>query len=389
MSSHAASKHSASLPPGSDRTSPPTYNVSMRDIAEAAKVSISAVSLAFRNSPKISPELRKKLNDIAAKMGYHRDPRISELMQHLRKPRPQRISSRIAMIIPELTREQEAHYPPIRGLIEGVNETAAMAGYGIDEFYLADSGMTPRRVRSILLARGIKGVVIAPFASGVARLPFDCAGLSVATAGYSIEHPRLHRACPNYLQMMDELLADCVTKGYRRIGLIMTYSEGGIGHKLFTSSVLFHQSKIPEAQRIPILPKPMITPEKTAEWFYNHRPDVIISAGSVLSMLTKIGIRVPQDVAFGSIDISEPPTKAAGADHRYKLVGRETLELVLSQLTLNQTGEPEDPKIVLVDSHRREGYTLPSKHEDAPRRRRSRAVERPQPVVPPFRGFLH
>src|SRR5690606_24238727 len=189
---------------------------------------------------------------------------ITELMQHLRTPRPQRINSRIAVIVPELTRDQAADYPPILGLIDGVNEIAAIAGYGVDQFYLADPGMTTRRVRSILLARGIKGVVIAPYASGVARLPFDCTGLSVATAGYSIESPRLHRACPNYLQMMDELLADCVAKGYRRIGLIMTYREGGIGHKLFTSSVLFQQSGIPEAQRIPILPKPMITPEKTA-----------------------------------------------------------------------------------------------------------------------------
>jgi LacI family transcriptional regulator len=362
-----------------------SYKTSMRDIARAAGVSVSAVSLAFKNSPKISPERRKAIVALAQRMGYHRDPRITELMQHLRSPRTQRTASRIAMLIPELTREQLAHYPPILGLIEGVETLAPLAGFGLEIIHLADPGMTPRRIRGILLARGIKGVIIAPFASGVARLPFDCAGLCVATAGYSIEQPRLHRACPNYLQMMDELLADCAAKGYRRIGLVMTYGEGGVGHKLFTSSFLFHQSKFPSAQRVPILPKPLITPETTAEWFRNHRPDVIISAGSVMPLLTRIGLRVPRDVAFASIDVSEPPRDAAGADHRYNLVGQETLELVLSQLNLNLTGMPENPKIVLVDSHRREGFTLPPKHGAAKTRRR---VTVAPPDVPLFRGFL-
>lgn len=364
------------------------YNVSMRDIAEAAGVSVSAVSLAFKNSPKISLELRQKLVGLARKMGYQRDPRIAELMQHLRTPRAERATSKVAMIIPELTREQLAHYPPILGLIEGVVEIAAMAGFGLERFYLADAGMSLRRVRTILLARGIKGVVIAPCASGVAQLSFDCNGLCVATAGYSIEEPRLHRACPNYLQMMDELLADCTAKGYRRIGLIMTYNEGGIGHKLFTSSLLFHQSKIPPAQRVPILPKPMITPENTAEWFRNHRPDVIISAGPVMALLTRIGLRIPEDVAFASIDVSEPPCNSAGADHRYNLVGRETLKLVLSQLSLNLTGIPENPKVVLVDSHQREGYSLPPKSGAAPTSRRRRSSDPKPSSLPVFRGFL-
>lgn len=360
----------------------------MRDIAHAAGVSVSAVSLAFKNSPKISPELREKLVGIARRMGYHRDPRITELMQHLRTPRPQRIASRIAMIVPELTRERLAHYSPILGLIKGAEEVASMVGYGLELFHLSDPGMTLRRVRNILLARGIKGVVLAPCASGVASMKIDCTGLCVATAGYSIEHPRLHRACPNYLQMMDELIADCTTKGYRRIGLVMTYSEGGIGHKLFTSSLLFHQYKIPTAQRIPILPKQMITPENTAEWFRNHRPDVIISAGSVIPLLTQIGLRIPQDVAFASIDVSEPPCNAAGADHRYNLVGRETFKLVLSQLNLNLTGVPETPKIVLVDSHQREGYSLPPKRGAATPARRRRLAATKQSDVPLFRGFL-
>ncbi len=365
-----------------------TTSVSMREIAQTAGVSVSAVSLALRNSPKISSERRDAIHKIARQMGYRSDPRISELMVHLRVARADRAPSNIAFIIPELTREQVQHYPPIIGMLAGVREIAKSVGFGVDVFYLADPGMSTRRLRSILVARGIRGVIFAPFASGVARVDFDLAGFSAATAGYSIVSPRLHRACPDYLQMMDELIESATRLGHRRLGLVMTYNEGGIGHKLFTSSFLYYQSKIPSSDRIPILPKPQISHEHLGAWVKKHDPDVIISAASVYHLLREIGVRIPEDVCFASIDRSEPPVDATGADHRYPLVGEEAFQLVLSQLNLNITGEPDDPKVLMVDSHQREGYTLIPPNERPSRRKKSTRVAKKQDR-PAFLGFLH
>ena len=64
--------------------------VSQREIAAAAGVSVSAVSLALRNHPKVSPQVRARIHAIAKRMGYHADPRISTLMEHLRAARSQR-----------------------------------------------------------------------------------------------------------------------------------------------------------------------------------------------------------------------------------------------------------------------------------------------------------
>lgn len=362
-------------------------SVRMREIADAAGVSVSAVSLALRNSPKISAERRRAIMMVAEKLGYRRDPRLAELMEHLRLVRHREAPSHVAMVIPELTREQVLHYPPILNLMEGVREIAEFAGYGIDVFHLTDPSMTLQRLRSILRARGIKGVVIAPCASGVARLDFDIEGFCVATAGYSIIEPCIHRACPDYLQMMDGLLATCTTLGYQRIGLVMTYGEGGIGHKLFTSSFLYYQSMLPAKRRLPILPKPEIQASNLREWIDCHRPDVVISAGSVYKLMSEIGVKIPAEVGFASIDASEEPRYADGANHHYQLVGREALKLVLAAINLNLTGEPPHPKVVLVDSHQQEGTTL--KREGIKRvvpakaRLKSRAAE-----VPAFRGFL-
>jgi LacI family transcriptional regulator len=360
----------------------------MREIAAVAGVSVSTVSLALRNSAKISARRRDAILKLVEKMGYRSDPRISELMVHLRSVRADRSPSNIAFVIPELTRDQVRHYSPILCMLDGVREMADAFGFEVDVFHLADPGMNTKRLRSILSARSIRGVIIAPFASGVAEIDFDIRGFSVATAGYSIVKPRLHRACPHYQQMMDELLETCTELGHRRIGLVMTYNEGGIGHKLFTSSFLYYQSKIPESDRIPILPKPEISPVHLRRWLDTHRPEVVISAASVYHLLHDIGVGIPQDVSFASIDLSEPPTDAAGADQRYQLVGREALTLVLSQLNLNLTGEPDDPRVLLVDSHQREGFSLVAKNS-RPRRRKKIFTPRRKPTAPAFLGFLH
>lgn len=340
--------------------------VSLRDIADTLSVSVSTVSLALRNSPKISSGRRAEIHRVAQEMGYRQDPRVSELMEHLRQTRHKRTHSRVAVLVPELVADDVHRFPPVPGLIQGVREMAKSVGFGVDVIHLADRGMTNRLARKIIIARGIKGVVVAPFSSGVAKLDFDFEGLCVATAGYSIIEPVLHRACPDYLTMMDEMLAMCVAAGCKRIGLVMTYNKGGTGYKLFTSSFLYFQSQIPASARLPILQCPRripahedgINPEKLAKWLKTHKPDVVIGGAAVLKRMNALGIEVPKDLSFVSFDVSEPPLNAAGADHCYDRVGHETFKLLHSSLNLNLTGVPKHPRVVLVDSHQQFGDTL-------------------------------
>lgn len=339
--------------------------VSLREIAQEAGVSVSAVSLALRNSPKISAARRREIRRLAAKMGYREDPRINELMEHLRKTRKTRSRSLIAVIVPELARHEFEKFPRVPALISGVRQIAASAGFGVDIIHLADPGMNCRLARSILLARGIKGIVVAPFASGVSRLDFNFEGFCASTAGYSIVEPALHRACPDYLRMMDGMLEMCVAAGCQRIGLVLT-KTGGIGFKLFRSSFLYFQSMIPADQRIPMLTCPSLGPTQNVgmnasslrTWLDANRPDVVIGAALVLRMLHEMGVAVPRNLGFVSIDVADAPTNAAGANHCYEMVGEEAFKLLLTALRMNLTGVPEHPRVVLVDSHQQAGFTL-------------------------------
>lgn len=336
----------------------PQKSVSMREIAAEANVSVSTVSLAMKNSSRISAETKESVLRIAEKLGYRPDPRVTELMEHLRMERSKRQASRIAVLIPELDALEMKEYHPLESNISGMQEQALLAGFDLELIYLKTINTTFCRIRGILLARGIKGVVLAPFKSGVGQIEMDYEGFCSATAGYSITKPNFNRACPNYLQMMDELLEHLCSLGYRRIGFIMTYHKGGTGHKLFSSSFLYYQSEIAPEDLIPILPRREISDQGIRQWMEKFRPDVVISAGEIYQRLQELGFRMPQDLGFASLDLSEPPYDAAGMHHRHEQVGRETIKLVLTCLNFNLTGVPKHPKIVLVDSHRKEGDSL-------------------------------
>lgn len=331
--------------------------VSQREIARKAGVSVSAVSLALRNHPKVSAAQREKIQRVAREMGYRSDPVVVQLMEHLRKARSKRQISTLAVLVPEI-KSSQLPGTFINEVIEGARKQAKEAGFRLDLFFPEELEITPKRLRTILLSRGINGIMVAPFASGPGEMKFDFSGFSAATAGYSLVSPLLHRSCPNYLQMLDEILEAILTRGYRRIGLVLHYKEGGIGHKLFSSSYLFYQAHIPADQRIPILPKGQISEAKLAAWVSAYKPEVIVGPGFVFSMLKRINLKIPDDLGFASLDICDPPKEVAGANHRYRLVGSEAIKLLLSQIHLNLTGLPESPKVVLVDSHFRPGFSL-------------------------------
>lgn len=64
--------------------------VSLREVAAAAKVCVMTVSLALRDNPRISEATRARIKRLAAELGYHPDPELSRLMNHLRASRTAR-----------------------------------------------------------------------------------------------------------------------------------------------------------------------------------------------------------------------------------------------------------------------------------------------------------
>lgn len=324
-------------------------SVSQRDVAQRAGVSVSAVSLALRNHPKVSDALRARVQEIARELGYRRDPRLSELTGHLRTARARRAPSKLAVLVPDLLPPELEQHAPIRTIIAGAAELADEAGFALDSFHLNSPGMTTPRMRDILLARGIQGVFVAPFARGTGRLDFDFTGFAASTAGYSVLAPGLSRACLNHLQMLGQIFPWVRDEGYERPGLVLTPCGADTEHQLITSAFLYFQLQVPPKRRLAPLVGARLSDFALLRWIAGHRPDVILGSDTVHEQLRRLGALEAGGFDFVRLEFASAANEARGLDH-HRRVGREAIKLILSQLMLHQTGVPEHPKTVLIDT---------------------------------------
>jgi LacI family transcriptional regulator len=153
--------------------------VNLREIAKEANVSVSAVSLALRNSSKVSEKVRHHIQNLAQQMGYRKDPRIVELMEHLRQNRDDQRESKIAVLIPEISKAEIPEYHPIRDILAGIQSAGKNVGFGAEFFSLADLKANAKRLRTILFSREIHGLILAPYRSGVGTMDLDSSDLRV------------------------------------------------------------------------------------------------------------------------------------------------------------------------------------------------------------------
>ena len=64
----------------------------MRDVATHLGISHATVSRALRNDPRITEAVRLSVVKAANKLGYKRDPRLAELMSHVRATKARALS---------------------------------------------------------------------------------------------------------------------------------------------------------------------------------------------------------------------------------------------------------------------------------------------------------
>ncbi len=128
-------------------------SVTMKQIAAEAGVTQATVSLALNKSPLISEETRTKVNEIAARLGYRRNPYISALVTSRRKASGKRTSSRKPVLAfctnsdESETGERFTSFLPV--VVDSAAHRASEKGYRLDRFGLSAEGMSGRRLMEV------------------------------------------------------------------------------------------------------------------------------------------------------------------------------------------------------------------------------------------------
>jgi len=344
-----------------------TKRVTIYDIAERVGVSHATVSLALRNHHRISQKRRKQIQKVAGQMGYSRDPMLGALAAYRSSNKPVKLqSANVWLNHWEQPERLRGAYREYDAYWNGAENAARHFGYRLDEIRW-EPNFTPKRFEQILLTRGIRGILIPPHLVPPNWGCFDWNKFSLIRFGMSVPSPDSHLVTSDQLRAVLMAAKKISDMGYHRIGLVVpedydrrlggNYIGGFAAAQQFYKLTVLPPLLIEESY---YFKEPEMAMKLMQQWLERHKPDALLNAVAIVpDMLRKLGYRIPEDIAMAGTSIDVPVD--AGIDQHSEAIGRMAVEMLVSQINLNERGEPADPARILIESRWRAGTSLPGK----------------------------
>jgi DNA-binding LacI/PurR family transcriptional regulator len=342
----------------------PAKRVTMQDVADAVGVSKSAVSLAIKNSPRVSEAVRQKIQDKIKEMGYQPDPMLAILSHYRRSQNRQPITAELAWINCWPNPQKLRTFREFELYWQGAFEEARRNGFRLEEFNLKNCE-TIERLEAILRARNIRGILIPPH--GALNLNwggFRWDDYCIVRFGHSVQNPPVHVVTSD--QLTDGMIAfeNICNKGYRRIGYVATQGSSTKTTR-FSAGFLLGQLKVEAKLKLQPLLLDEINAQKDEKlflsWLRKTKPDAIFTDLPYLhGILTKAGYRVPADIGLVATSVLDGNV-TAGIDQNSEEIGKAAVQMLISLINHNERGIPEFCRELLVEGRWKDGDTLPSK----------------------------
>ncbi|MBX3739333.1 MAG: LacI family DNA-binding transcriptional regulator [Candidatus Didemnitutus sp.] len=337
--------------------------VTMRDVAERARVSVATVSKCLRSRGNISAATRAEVLRLAEEMGYRTHPFVSALMQTRRRKRTSGAQQPVlAYVTAFQTHDGWAKMPSplLRLLFDGAKERAAGRGYQLSHFWLYRDGMSNQRFSEMLRARGVRGVFLTPLPRLGMQIDLKWEYFSVVAHGLSIAHPVFHRTSNDHYQSMMLALHECHRNGYRRPGFVM---DGPLCQRLehrWEAAFMIEREKLGFDTGVRSLLYQTWDADEVRRWVRREKPDVMISLlqEDQMQQLAARGLRMPEELGLVSLSVHDPESRISGIHQNARLIGRVAVDKLIDLVERNESGVPEDPITLTIEGKWHPGHTL-------------------------------
>ncbi|MFA6563775.1 MAG: LacI family DNA-binding transcriptional regulator [Verrucomicrobiia bacterium] len=337
-----------------------TTSCTLRNVAAHLGISHATVSRALRNDPRITEAVRRRVAKAAQKLGYRRDPKLAELMTHLRGSKRRAFHGTLAWIT-DLDMASEYHR-----WLENLNfgpasERAGELGYKLEPFTRVTPADAPRLAHT-LEARGIRGIALMFFFRPVnlEEWRWDWSRCALVHAGTVPAEPKFDIVDADYTANCLLLFKTLAQHGYRRIGIATELSiEQCLNHALCAAGDLFARLHPENAMLDPcLLPEVSATTAPILQkWIKRHRVDCIVSsAHGMRKLLETSGYHLSEDIglAFPAVN---PKDDWSGVDQRDHLIARSVVETLVASVEQGRFGIPECPHRILLPGIWHQGTT--------------------------------
>ncbi len=338
--------------------------ITMADVAAALGVHPTTVSMALRGNQRIPSATRERVVLKAREMGYRPNPLVSALIAERKKGRIYGKGSTLAFLTSGNRRDFWRLSPNYVYVHERIIHHALARGYQVEDVWLNEPGMSPGRLREILLYRGIRGIMVAPLSTRQQHLDFDFSEFATVALGLTLHSPALDRVAVDYFSMLHVAVRRLLDLGHRRIGFVTSsLIDSRVNHQSL-GAFLAERHVNPCAVVAPIA----VDTWKAApvkKWMRERKPDAVITSirpeyTDTQQWLLEDGHRVPVDVSLICLDCLFNSSQS-GMVQNLDLEAGSAVDWVTSRVERAQFGVPAKPQTLLVDGIWRQGDTVASR----------------------------
>ena len=326
----------------------------IRILAQAAGVSKTTVSLALRDHPRIRPEVRQRIQKLAAEAGYRPNALVANLLTQLRASKTFSYQSTLGLLCVAKDLSELQTVPTFRSWIIGCRARAMEQGYGFDEFWGRDPAVSPARLVQILDARNIRGLAVVGFYEGAAlSKDFDpiWARSALVALGTRPISPPIHFVSNDQYVTAAQAVRETFLLGYERPGLCIGKHVDDILENKFSAGFQAAQQRMSTERPVPMFDLQVGAKVRFARWLKQYQPDVILTIHpEVKEWLASLGRSVPEDVGLVHLDKSGEYEDWAGMKQNSEFIGRSAIDMLVGQIHRNEAGVPDYQKCMLINS---------------------------------------
>lgn len=310
-------------------TAAPLELVSQRDIARHFGVSHVTVSLALRNSSRVSKALGDRIRAHAAAVGYHRDPVLVALADYKKRKTSTVVRGAIAWINAWPEPHRLRAFPEIERFWHGAGEAAREYGLRLEEFRLGTE-LSPERLHQVLQTRNIRGVVLPPHLPGAGWEGFPWDDYAVVGFGRAGNGPRGHRILPSAASNAALAVQRLRAFGYRQIGCLT--GDGLLRQAGYCMAECVSALRMDFLAELPLLDLAAVpaheAPALVRDWVRAYRLDAVVADDAATGgWLAKVGFSVPGEIALATLSAGAWDDEA-GVDPELADIGRTAVRML-------------------------------------------------------------
>lgn len=357
--------------------------VTLAQVARKAGVSTATVSLALRQSGRISSATARRVIEAAKALGYVPDPTLRKLMVHLRTRRIVPFQSTICALF---LRDGMSAYES--RLLRAAQARSEALGYKLVVEPLPTSPEAGARHQKSLFYRNVEGLLLLPCC-----LPLDVSDLyswdrfSVVCTGYGPMAPTFDRVTPNWYASVTLCLSALRKRGFGRVGSVFgahyDYMMGHLPSAAVANSFILTQSDpVQPFLYLPAIREPLTCrlaapfrelmrdnkcgpyreqlhslPDGLVAWFDRERPDAIVSDNieTMSAVCETLGSRMPQPQARAVVSLTGF-SPIAGVVQKVELIGEAALDMLHRKISHGVRGAPASPSLLTFSGELRDSF---------------------------------